>query len=153
MKNSYVKTKPRRTVRAALLRPWESGKYTLRGDSLRDLIVHIGFESPWPNTEQVYQPVRSPRPVHRPQIEPEYYRAAPTIPYNSNYYIPTQQATTANRPAQLYRPYEQTPLLQPTHRQVRPLDNEDSVSGCASWLLLVLVFALMTGLAWHYGII
>lgn len=63
-KNSYVTTKPCRTIEATLLRRWRNGKYKLRDDSFRELVEHINFDSPWPKTTQHPSPLSTPQPIH-----------------------------------------------------------------------------------------
>jgi hypothetical protein len=58
-KNSYVVTKPCRTIKAALLKPWRHEKYRLSVKSLQKLIKHIGFESPFQKVVHVHLPVLS----------------------------------------------------------------------------------------------
>lgn len=69
-KNSYVKLKPHQTIKAALLKPLgRKHKYQLSAKSLQELIQRIGFESPWPSTIHVHQPVRYELPI-RNSLQP-----------------------------------------------------------------------------------
>jgi hypothetical protein len=70
-KNSYVKLQSRRSIQAALLRQWRRGRNVkLTDDSMRELIRHMNFKSPWPEHVHVHQPIH--QPVHHPGPQPAH---------------------------------------------------------------------------------
>ncbi|OAL02754.1 hypothetical protein IQ06DRAFT_303404 [Phaeosphaeriaceae sp. SRC1lsM3a] len=165
-KNSYVAIKPCRTIKTTLLRRWRNGKYKLRDDSLRELVEHIDFESPWPKTIQTPSPVRAPRPVQHtpPEWADQYAAGLATIPtsYNipsftstppvraahSDYHVPVQWTT----PSYTYSRYENTPLLHSNNIFESSSPSDDEVSACGAFTRVVVVIAALVGAAWYFNL-
>lgn len=114
-KDSYLKTTPQRTVKAAVLRPTRDPTCRLKRKSLKKLIKLIGFESPW----GVLDPI--PQPAHRPLSPritlPESFRYVSAPPSNTCH---ADFPTLAQRPYYVFRPDqnifhvgERSPLLRP----------------------------------------
>jgi hypothetical protein len=162
-KNSYVKLKPRRTIKAALLRPWKHEQYQLSAKSLKTLMKHIGFKSPWPSTIYVRQPYPSPPPAHNPCAGTNYNRTIPAIQYTPKYQRPVGWASPQDQKpvacpapddwaAYLQPSHARIPLLQPAHHPAAPNRNEDNE---AEWeLLWVVIFvAVLMLLAWYFDML
>jgi hypothetical protein len=160
-KNSYVQLKPRRTIKAALLKPWKHEKYQLSAKSLKTLKKHIGFKSPWPSTIHVRQPCPSPPPEHNPWTGLNSNRTPPAIPYTPKYQRPVGWASPQDQrpvgwpfsgdwPAHLQPSNARIPLMQPVHRPVTPQRNVEFGAVCALIQLLISVFVLAF-LAWYFN--
>lgn len=166
-KNSYVSIKPCRTIKASMLGRWRNGKYKLRQDSLRELVEHIDFKSPWPKTIKTPSPVRAPRPVqHTLPAESTYQHPLWPAPTPTSYYILSYAITPPVRPARsdyhvpvqwtypnsshTYVRHERTPLIQSSHNYSSPSppDNEKSVIG--DFVQVVVVIAALVGAAWYF---
>ncbi|KAH8719514.1 hypothetical protein GQ44DRAFT_712193 [Phaeosphaeriaceae sp. PMI808] len=148
LKNSYVKLHPWRTT-TVVLKPWERGSFKLRSDSMRELITHIDFESPWPKARRVSQGIHRPQPVHHPISGPGYHNTIQTTSNPWIYRTPVQPANLSHQSRRLYVPHEQTPLLRSTYNPVHPPVRENFVPTWVIWLLVLLFFALVVGV-WYY---
>lgn len=65
-----MNTKTQYTIRSALLRPTRRPMCKLRADSLKDLIEHTGFESPWTEADFIDQFISSRSLLHQYSVQP-----------------------------------------------------------------------------------
>jgi hypothetical protein len=162
-KNSYVTLKPRRTVKAALLKPWKYEKYQLSAKSLKTLVKHIKFKSPWPSSVHVRQPFPSPPSAHNPWSGLNPNRTSRVISSTPTYQRPVGWTSPQpQRPVVWPAPnawsaypqpsHARTPLLQPvTHPAT---SHRDLDSGDGWELLQVLTFlAVLVFLAWYFNML
>ncbi|KAH7386706.1 hypothetical protein DE146DRAFT_179389 [Phaeosphaeria sp. MPI-PUGE-AT-0046c] len=163
-KESYVTIKPCRTVKATYLRRWRSGRFKLRDESLRELVKHINFVSPWPKTIDTISPIYVPRLVqHTPPEWPHQYPVQhATIPTSnhipaytispplrsphSDYHVPVQWTS----PPYTHVRHERTPLLLSNHIHELPSLSGDEEDTCEHFARVLVVIAALIGAAWYF---
>jgi hypothetical protein len=131
---SYVTLQPR-TIKAALLKA-QKRKCQLSAQSLKEVIKHIGFRSPWPSASHVRQPFISPQPAHNPWAEHNYRRPPSAISYTPTYQRPFEWDSGRSQWTYIYG---QTLSSQMVHRPVRSHTYENQATG---WELLKLLLVL-----------
>jgi hypothetical protein len=135
---SYVILKPRRTIKAVLLRP-QKRKCQLSPQSQQQLIKHIGVESSWPTAVQVRQAFLNQKSGHNPWSELTFGRTNSARSYTSNYERPFSRDTPQYQSTYLYPYHQQAILPQTIHRSYRPDVHKDQMIG---WELLRLLLIL-----------
>jgi hypothetical protein len=139
-RNSYIKTKPQRTIKSFLLRPSRYQTCTLTSDSYNKLVKYVGFKAP---------PATFITTPHMGRVAPLVSRVSPEFP---DLLITGSRAVCSEPIRQSYdcpgyssRPNELTPLLLPLYSSNQPSPENPQTS---SIMCKLLIFAALCAVGW-----